>query len=173
MSNRNINCPLHGFITLTPRMCQIIDTPEWKRLHNLRQLGVAYIVYPSANQTRAEHSLGVSHLGKLLATSLQQNQPELEISDNDIELIQIAGLVHDIGHGPFSHLYDDIFVKAGELYHEERGIVIFKQMVATHNIPLTEEEVQKIIHMIDPPDIFTKHFLYQIIANKISSIDVV
>ena len=172
MSNRNINCPLHGFITLTPRMCQIIDTPEWKRLHNLRQLGVAYIVYPSANQTRAEHSLGVSHLGKLLATSLQQNQPELEISDNDIELIQIAGLVHDIGHGPFSHLYDDIFVKAGELYHEERGIIIFKQMVATHNIPLTENEVKKIIHMIDPPDILTKQFLYQIIANKISSIDV-
>ena len=106
MSNRNINCPLHGFITLTPRMCQIIDTPEWKRLHNLRQLGVAYIVYPSANQTRAEHSLGVSHLGKLLATSLQQNQPELEISDNDIELIQIAGLVHDIGHACFSHFFD-------------------------------------------------------------------
>ena len=77
--SRNVNCPLHGFITLTKRMCMIVDTPEFKRLHNLRQLGITYIVYPSANHTRFEHSIGVSHLAKILAKSLQKHQPELEI----------------------------------------------------------------------------------------------
>ena len=51
MSSRIINCPLYGFIDITPRMGFIIDTPEFKRLHNLRQLGATYLVYPSANHT--------------------------------------------------------------------------------------------------------------------------
>ena len=82
--NKKINCPLYGFISITPRMRSIIDTPEFKRLHNLRQLGLTYLIYPSANHTRFEHSLGVSHLAKILATSLQKNQPELQITDNEI-----------------------------------------------------------------------------------------
>ena len=101
-----INCPIHGFITLSQRMLSIVDTPEFTRLHNLRQLGVAYIVYPSANHTRFEHSLGVAHLAKLLIKNLQTNQPELCINDNQVELVQIAGLIHDLGHGPFSHLWE-------------------------------------------------------------------
>ena len=80
-SSTVINCPIHGFITLSPRMLSIVDTPEFKRLHNLRQLGVAYIVYPSANHTRFEHSLGVAHLAKLLIKNLQTNQPELCINN--------------------------------------------------------------------------------------------
>ena len=108
--NKKINCPLYGFISITPRMRCIIDTPEFKRLHSLRQLGLTYLIYPSANHTRFEHSLGVSHLAKILVTSLQKNQPELQITDNEIELIQIAGLIHDIGHGPFSHLWDNYII---------------------------------------------------------------
>ena len=66
------------------------------------------MVYPSANHTRFEHSLGVSHLAKKLLLSLKEKNPFLDvIDDNLIELVQIAGLIHDIGHGPFSHLYDD------------------------------------------------------------------
>jgi len=169
---RNINCPLHGFIGLTPLMCQIVDTPEFKRLHNLRQLGVTYAVYPSANHTRFEHSIGVSHLAKLLLKSLQFHQPELNISDRDVEIVQIAGLVHDIGHGPFSHLYDDLFVKENDAKHEERGIRIFKNMVTKYNIPLSTDEVLMITNMIDPCSDLRYNFMYQIVANKICSIDV-
>ena len=65
MNYRKINDPLYGFITITERMSYIMDTPQFKRLHNLRQLGASYLVYPSANHTRFEHSLGVSHLAKV------------------------------------------------------------------------------------------------------------
>ena len=140
-----INCPIHGFITLTSRMLSIVDTPEFKRLHNLRQLGVAYIVYPSANHTRFEHSLGVAHLAKLLIKNLQLNQPELCINDNQVELVQIAGLIHDIGHGPFSHLWDDYMLADEDLEHEERGIKIFKSMVEKYTLPFTTQEVNQML----------------------------
>ena len=127
MSSRIINCPLYGFINITPRMGFIIDTPEFKRLHNLRQLGATYLVYPSANHTRFEHSLGVSHLAKRLLLSLREKNTNRNITDELIELVQIAGLIHDIGHGPFSHLYDDYIIGTNDMEHEERGIEIFKK----------------------------------------------
>ena len=86
MTERTINCPVHGVITLTPRMCTIIDTPEFQRLHRLRQLGVTHHVYPSATHTRCEHSIGVSHLAKILLTSLHIKNPNLGI---DLSLIHI------------------------------------------------------------------------------------
>ena len=168
--SKKINCPLYGFISITPRMRSIIDTPEFKRLHNLRQLGLTYLIYPSANHTRFEHSLGVSHLAKILATSLQKNQPELGITDNEIELIQISGLIHDIGHGPFSHLYDYEFSPG--CHHEKRGQVLFCEMVSKYKLSFTQNEINFIIDCIDPPKELERNFKYQIVSNKICSIDV-
>ncbi|MCH1611680.1 MAG: HD domain-containing protein [Flavobacteriales bacterium] len=168
--SKKINCPLYGFISITPRMRCIIDTPEFKRLHNLRQLGLTYLIYPSANHTRFEHSLGVSHLAKILTTSLQKNQPELGITDNEIELIQIAGLIHDIGHGPFSHLYDYEFSPG--CHHEKRGQILFCEMVSKYNLSFTQNEINFIIDCIDPPKELERNFKYQIVSNKICSIDV-
>ena len=146
MTTRTINCPLHGFITLTPRMSQIVDTKEFKKLYRLRQLGATYLVYPSANHTRYEHSLGVSHLAKLLMISLRDKNPSLNIDNVLIELVQIAGLIHDIGHGPFSHLYDDNLLEPNEPEHEERGILIFQNMVKKYNLPFKAEEVNLILN---------------------------
>ncbi len=173
MTSRTINCPLYGFINITPRMGYIIDTPEFKRLHNLRQLGATYLVYPSANHTRFEHSLGVSHLAKKLLLSLKEKNPFLDvIDDNLIELVQIAGLIHDIGHGPFSHLYDDYIITENDMEHEERGIEIFKKMVKDNTMPFIQEEVNFIIELINPSENSKNNWLYQIIANKFCSIDV-
>ena len=168
--SKKINCPLYGFVSITPRMRCIIDTPEFKRLHNLRQLGLTYLIYPSANHTRFEHSLGVSHLARILTTSLQKNQPELGITDNEIELIQIAGLIHDIGHGPFSHLYDYEFTPS--YHHEKRGQNLLCEMVTKYNLPFTQEEVNFIIDCVDPPKEDERNFKYQIVSNKLCSIDV-
>ena len=172
MSSRNINCPLYGFINITPRMGFIIDTPEFKRLHNLRQLGATYLVYPSANHTRFEHSLGVSHLAKKLLLSLKEKNPDKNITDELIELVQIAGLIHDIGHGPFSHLYDDYIIGENDMEHEERGIEIFKKMVKENTMPFTEDEVTFITSLINPNENAKNNWLFQIVANKYCSIDV-
>ena len=117
---KQIYDPIHGFIKLTPLMQKIIYTWEFARLYDLHQLGAAYYVYPSAVHKRSEHSLGVSHLAGIMAaalcdTELVEIQTKLGDSSDGmvqvkrerfIELCSIAGLVHDIGHGPYSHLYD-------------------------------------------------------------------
>jgi HD superfamily phosphohydrolase len=172
MSSKRIYCPIHGFITLTDVMRQIIDTPEFQRLRDLKQLGAAYYVYPSATHSRFAHSLGVSHLAGEASKSLQTNQPELKITDREIELFRIAGLIHDIGHGPFSHLYDDPLIRGDEPEHEERGCVLFREMVKTYKIPLTKKEVERIIDMVDPKGIKQYQWFNQIVANKICQIDV-
>jgi len=172
MTQRTINCPIHGVITLTSRMCSIIDTPEFQRLHRLRQLGVTHYVYPSATHTRFEHSIGVSHLAKILLTSLHDKQPNLGIDNTLIELYQVAGLLHDIGHGPFSHLYDDEIINPEEDQHEVRGITIFKNMIQKYTLPFNKREIEFIINLIEPPKKLQNNWLYQIINNKLCSIDV-
>ena len=174
MTTRTVNCPIHGVITLTPRMCAIIDTPEFQRLRGLKQLGATHYVYPSAVHTRFEHSLGVSHLAKILLLSLKDKNADLKINDGLIELYQIAGLLHDIGHGPFSHLYDDVIINPEEdEEHEDRGIKIFRHMVKQYNFNFTETETEFIIELINPiiPD-DKKNWKYQIINNKLCSIDI-
>lgn len=166
----SIKCPLYGIIYITKRMNTIINTPEFKRLHNLRQLGITYLEFPSANHTRYEHSIGVSHLTQLLMTSLKKHHLELNITENMIELTQIAGLIHDIGHGPFSHLYDDHFSKG--IFHEERGIILFKNMVSKYNLNFNSDEIEYIINCINPVDSNIYDYKFQIVANKMSAIDV-
>ena len=169
--NKQIYDPIHGFIKITPLMMEFIDTYEFQRLRDLKQLGGTYFVFPSATHTRFEHSIGVSHIAGLTMESLKNAQPELKINKKDIELCRIAGLLHDIGHGPFSHLYDHYIKEPDEPEHEERGIEIIKNMVKKYKINIKEEELAKVLNMIDPSD-GKKNWKYQIIANKLCSIDV-
>jgi len=169
---KEIYDPIHDFINVTPLMIQIIDTPEFQRLRELKQLGATYFVFPSATHSRFTHSLGVSHLAGKLMETLQKNQERLQISERDIELTRIAALVHDIGHGPFSHLYDDHIRSHDEDEHEVRGCDTFRKMVIKYQLPLTLEEVDKIILMINPDDTVKNMWEYQIVANKMCQIDV-
>ena len=151
-------------------MVKIIDTSEFQRLRDLRQLGTCNYVFPSANHTRAEHSIGVAHLAKTMMHSLRENQPELNISDRLVELVQIAGLIHDIGHGPYSHVFDHYKLWKEMPNHEARGCNIFRTMVLEYDLDLSQTEVNMIIDMICPtPD---KDWRYQIVANSINQIDV-
>ena len=170
--SKEIYDPIHDFIHITPLMRQVIDTPEFQRLRELKQLGATYFVFPSATHSRFAHSLGVSHLAGKLMETLQKNQKKLQISERDIELTRIAALVHDIGHGPFSHLYDDHIRSCGEDDHEVRGCKTFKKMVTKYQLPLEPVEVEKIILMINPDDTVKNMWSYQIVANKMCQIDV-
>jgi len=169
--DKQIYDPVHGFISITPLMKSIIDTPEFQRLRDLKQLGAVHYVYPSAVHTRFEHSVGVSHLAGIMAESLIK-RTSLQNSKRTVELVRIAGLVHDIGHGPYSHLYDTRIRHPTEPEHEERGCSIFSNMVRKYNLLLSEEEVMMIINMIAPPNHLCNYWLYQIVANKQCQLDV-
>ena len=167
---KQIYDPVHGFIPVSQLMVQIMDTQEFQRLRDLKQLGAAYFVFPSATHSRLEHSIGVSFLARETMISLQQRQPELNITARLIELVQIAGLIHDLGHGPYSHLYDDYVREPDEPEHEERGCSIFKSMTTIYSLSLTSDEIDMIIKMICPSP--EDNWIYQIVANTNNQIDV-
>jgi len=94
---KSVRDPLYGFIHLSEREAALIATPFMHRLTRIKQLAHTYLVYPSAVHTRFEHSLGVLHMADKLCTCF-------EIEAERREVIRCASLLHDIGHGPFSHI---------------------------------------------------------------------
>ena len=102
-----INDRVHGQILIHPLLVQIIDSEEFQRLTDIKQLGGSVYVYPSASHSRKEHSIGVCHLAEFMVRHLQQQQPSLGIDEDDVMCVSLAGLVHDIGHGPFSHMFEE------------------------------------------------------------------
>ncbi|RVE70637.1 hypothetical protein OJAV_G00066550 [Oryzias javanicus] len=129
---------IHGHVELHPLLVKIIDTPQFQRLRNIKQLGGGYLVYPGASHNRFEHSIGVAYLAGELAKTLQNNQPELKINERDILCVQIAGLCHDLGHGPFSHLFDQMFMPQAcgnaDWTHEMASLEMFEYLVRVNKL---------------------------------------
>jgi len=96
-----IRDPIHGDIKLKGFFLDLIEAAELQRLYNIKQLGFAHLVYPGANHTRLEHSLGTYHMAYKAAEILNLN-------NNEKEIVACAALLHDIGHGPFSHTLEYI-----------------------------------------------------------------
>jgi HD superfamily phosphohydrolase len=103
---KSFNDSIHGYINLSSLQLSLVDTPQFQRLRQLKQVGTCYFVYPGASHNRFEHSLGVSHLAGELIDRLDKDQPDLEINERDKQNLRVAGLCHDLGHGPFSHVFD-------------------------------------------------------------------
>jgi HD superfamily phosphohydrolase len=95
---------VHGDIEMGPLEVELMDTPEFQRLRGIKQLGTAYLVFPSAVHTRFEHSLGTSWMAHRILESVRRYQ---KISDDDARLIRVASLLHDITHIPFGHTLED------------------------------------------------------------------
>ena len=109
--------PIHDFIRVYDHELNIIDTPIFQRLRRIRQLSGAHLTYPAAQHTRFEHSLGVMHIASQAGKAL--NEKGILKSD-DIDLLRLAGLLHDIGHGPFSHLFEEV-IQQKKFSHEDFG----------------------------------------------------
>jgi HD superfamily phosphohydrolase len=97
----SVRDPVYGFVHLDSKEADVLSSWILQRLRGIRQLAFAHLVYPGAHQTRFEHSLGVCHIAGLLAD-------RLEIKGQERSLIRLSALVHDIGHGPFSHISEDV-----------------------------------------------------------------
>ena len=99
-----IRDPLYGFIDVSDLELKIIDSEVFRRLLSIKQLSHAYVVYPTAMHSRFEHSLGTMHIADRMAQ-------ELELSIDDTKDVRLTALLHDIGHGPFSHLFESSIEK--------------------------------------------------------------
>jgi len=109
--------PIHDFIRVYDHELEIIDSPIFQRLRRIRQLSGAHLTYPAAQHTRFEHSLGVMHIASQAGQALKEKEI---LKSYDIEILRLAGLLHDIGHGPFSHLFEEI-IQQKKISHEDFG----------------------------------------------------
>ncbi|KAK3514759.1 hypothetical protein QTP70_029796 [Hemibagrus guttatus] len=220
------NDSVHGHIKMPSLLVKIIDTPEFQRLRNIKQLGGGYFVFPGASHNRFEHSIGVAHLAGELVRSLKAQESTIidkgenkktdeeksKINDKDVLCVQIAGLCHDLGHGPFSHTFE-IFMKEAKpdlkWKHEKASVEMFERLITrnqkdgktiekimkskTNKLedqdivfieeliygpnPPTERSRQLIQMPADPSWPYKgrtkdKSYLYEIVANKSTGIDV-
>lgn len=160
--------PIHGNIKIFPFELKIIDLRIFQRLRYLKQTPSVGYVFHSANHTRFEHSIGSLHIAEMYARSL-------DIPDSDKELLRLCALLHDIAHGIFSHLYDDIVYK--EIYPEEKhGHDIHRMKIIKEYLPevlletYNEEELRETIELSGLDNYLTSNTKesVQIIMNKVA-----
>ncbi len=152
-----INDPVFGFIRI-PRglLYDIVKHPLFQRLTRISQLGLASVVYPGARHTRFQHSLGAYHLmGEALLTLRQKGQ---FIFDSEAEAVEAAILMHDIGHGPFSHVLEHTLISG--ISHEDISLMMMEQI--NHDL---HEQLQLAIAIFR--DDYPKRFLHQLISSQL------
>jgi uncharacterized protein len=112
-----IKDPVHGYIEVAPYALDLLDSAALQRLRYIRQLGFSYLVYPGANHTRFEHSLGTLYLANVMAR-------QLNLSEDEQKLVTVAALIHDIGHGPFSHAIEPVMEElCGRTHHDASWLI--------------------------------------------------
>lgn len=152
-----INDPVYGFITVDhPLILQIISHPWYQRLRNIHQMAFAHLVYPGAVHSRLHHSLGAYHLMCIALSELKSKG--IEITTDEELGAKVAILLHDIGHGPFSHALENELLK--DIHHEAISILLMQKLNEAF-----DGQLQTAI------DIFTnkhpKRFLHQLVSGQL------
>jgi HD superfamily phosphohydrolase len=160
-----IKDPVHGYVYVTEAEKDVIDSYPMQRLRRLRQLAGSEYVYPGANHTRFEHCVGVMYLaGKVV------ENPNISrvVTDEEMDLARVAGLLHDVGHGPFSHVFEQLLIKDLEKTHEDITTWIIEKGELSDKIAkrgYKPEEVAKLaVGKLHKPG---KAFLDQIISSAV------
>ena len=156
-SAKIINDPVFGFIKI-PRglLYDIVEHPLFQRLNRINQLGLASVVYPGARHTRFQHSLGAFHLMTEAVRSLQEKGHF--IFDSEAEAVQAAILMHDIGHGPFSHVLENTLIHG--ISHEEISLMMMEQINRDFN-----GQLNLAISIFKGE--YPKNFLHQLISSQL------
>ena len=154
---RVINDPVFGFINIPNEFIyDIIQHPYLQRLNRIRQLGVTSFVYPGAQHTRFHHSIGAMYLMNEALKSLKEKGHD--ISDDEYDGALAAILLHDVGHGPFSHILEYTLVK--NIHHEEISLLLMQQLNEEWN-----GKLQTAIEIFT--DTYPKHFLHQLVSGQL------
>ena len=151
-----INDPVHGFITIPSEFIfDLIEHPYFQRLRRIRQLGLAQYVYPGAVHTRFHHAIGAMHITQIAIETLRNKGHE--ISATEEEAVSAAILLHDIGHGPFSHALEHTLV--AHLKHEEISMMIMEKINESMGGALNMAiEIFK--------NVYPKKFLHQLVSSQ-------
>ena len=162
-----IRDPIHGLIALLPKEIDLINTKAFQRLRRIRQLAMAFLVYPGTLHTRFDHSIGVMHIAGRICE-------RLKITDEECEQVRLAALLHDIGHGPFSHVSEHLLDKyvpenggsTLEKIHEKVTVDIIKNDSEICEI-LSCEERQFVVEMIEGKP--TRDFRRDIVSSDLDA----
>ena len=156
--NKIINDPLHGFLTIpTDLIFDVIQHPYFQRLRRIRQLGMSDWVYPGATHTRFHHALGALNLTLQAMDTLRRKG--IEISDKEYESTALAILLHDIGHGPYSHTLEHTLIQG--VHHEDISTRIMERLNGIFNGEL-EVAIQIFQHKYE-----AKPFLSKLISGQL------
>ncbi|MGQ1946326.1 HD domain-containing protein [Geofilum sp. OHC36d9] len=152
-----INDPVHGFITIPDELLfDLIEHPFLQRLRWIKQLGMTPLVYPGATHTRFQHTIGCMHLMSAAVDTLRQKGHD--ITDEESQAVHAAILMHDLGHGPFSHVLESALVQG--VHHEDISLLFMERLNQQFKGALTMAI-----------DIFTnryhKHFLHQLVSSQL------
>jgi hypothetical protein len=132
--------PIHGYIRIYEHELPLIDSFAFQRLRRIKQLSVADFVYPGAVHTRFSHSIGVAHVMEVMVREiLRKHKIKQEDLERYIVIMRLLGLLHDIGHGPYSHLFEDVVLLPRGVTHEHIGAEI---ILKVHDV---SEAVEKIV----------------------------
>lgn len=156
-----INDPVFGFLSIPDGVLfQILQHPYLQRLNRIRQLGLSFFVYPGAMHSRFLHSLGAMHLMREAIGSLREKG--VEITDNEATASMAAILLHDVGHGPFSHVMEHTLVEG--ITHEEISLMMMEKM--RDELAEQDRELLNLAIAIFK-DEYSKHFLHQLISSQL------
>ena len=152
-----INDPVYGYITIDhPLILDIIAHPYYQRLRRIKQMALAHLIYPGAVHTRLHHSLGAYHLMSLALNELKSKG--VSITEEEETGAKIAILLHDIGHGPFSHALETVLIE--NMQHEEISLLIMKKMNLEYHGAL-----QTAIDIFT--NVYPKKFLHQLVSGQL------
>ncbi|MEM2050206.1 MAG: HD domain-containing protein [Thermoproteota archaeon] len=141
-----IRDPIYRYIHITDVERSVIDTPVFQRLRRIKQLAGAHLTYPGAVHTRFLHSLGVMLTASKIFSHLTNYYPE-KANEDELQLIRLAGMLHDIGHGPFSHTFEEVLSEKRRMTHEEvASMLISRTEIAdiVSKTGFTAEEVSRL-----------------------------
>lgn len=167
----------HGYIPFDDKETIFLDNQWVKRLKRIKQLGLLEHVFPSASHSRFEHSLGVSYIGENYVDVLIRNSGKPHYYQSNYKFcVKMAGLFHDLGHGPFSHVFDNVVIKDPSNCHEMRSrrIVeeIFREVGTSTNFS-SAYMIDYIKEMIEPvSNAYSDNPFFDIVNNTKNSIDV-